>query len=135
MAVSSTSFGRGNRAAIGHGPRKKPTPKMIDAKLVEDLRVAARELTPNALRTLEAINDDETAPPAARISAAKEILDRGWGKPKESLDVSRKMTLEDLVMASFRQRGGEKALPPPLEPGELDALRERDGETMIDPLD
>jgi hypothetical protein len=104
---------------------------MIDAKLVEDLRVAARELTPNALRTLEAINDDETAPPAARISAAKEILDRGWGKPKESLDVSRRMTLEDLVLASFSQ-GGEKALPPPLEPGELDAVRKRDGETLID---
>lgn len=96
------------------------------------MRVAARELTPNALRTLEAINDDETAPPAARISAAKEILDRGWGKPKESLDVSRQMTLEDLVLASFRQDGGEKALPPPLEPGELDALRKRDGETLID---
>jgi hypothetical protein len=102
MAISSTSFKRGNGAAVGHGPRKQPTPKKIAAKLVEDLRVAARELTPKALKTLEAINDDEPAPPAARISAASTILAYGWGKPKETVNATVRTTLEDLVLAAAR---------------------------------
>ena len=45
---------------------------------------------------------DENAPHAARIHAANSLLDRGFGKPKETVDVNGKVTLEDLVLASMR---------------------------------
>ena len=120
MAISSTSFKRGNRAAVGHGPRKQPTPKMIAAKRVEDLRVAARELTPKALRTLEAINDDETAPAAARISAANTILAYGWGRPKETIEARGELTFVEIVRRSL-ERASQRTTPllPPPELGEI----------------
>jgi hypothetical protein len=41
---------------------------------------------------------------ATRIAAANAILDRGWGKPKEHVDVSvQGPTLEEIVLASFRR--------------------------------
>jgi len=44
-----------------------------------------------------------SAPPAARVSAANAILDRGWGKRKETVDITAKgPTLEELVLASFK---------------------------------
>lgn len=38
-----------------------------------------------ALRTLVGIARQAKAPPAARVSAATALLDRGWGKPSQPL--------------------------------------------------
>ena len=43
----------------------------------------ARSYTRTAIKTLAGIMMEQTAPPMARIVAAKVLLDRGWGKPKE----------------------------------------------------
>jgi len=45
---------------------------------------------------------NQEAPPAARAAAANAVLDRGWGKPKETVETTVRTTLEDLVMASYR---------------------------------
>lgn len=47
--------------------------------VIRDIKDAARSHTRAALATLVNIMDDTTAPPAARISAAVAILDRGHG--------------------------------------------------------
>src|SRR5262247_1011022 len=39
--------------------------------------------TDTAIKTLAGIMMEQTSPPMARIVAAKVLLDRGWGKPKE----------------------------------------------------
>ena len=44
------------------------------------LKLAARDMSADALATLKDIMLDTDAPPAARVTAAKEILDRGLGK-------------------------------------------------------
>lgn len=31
---------------------------------------------------------DDGKPPAARVKAAETLLDRGWGKPRQSVEVS-----------------------------------------------
>jgi hypothetical protein len=89
------------------------------------MRAAARELTQRAIDTLAATMNDPQAPPAARVSAATAILDRGHGKPTqavamsgpdggpiETADVSaREIILERLAAISSRIR-------PPAEPSE-----------------
>lgn len=46
-----------------------------------------RSIAPSALRTLEEICDDGFSE-AARITAAKEILDRAYGKSRQAVEIS-----------------------------------------------
>lgn len=45
----------------------------------------ARGHTESAINCLAGIMNKETAPEAARISAATALLDRGWGKPAQAI--------------------------------------------------
>ncbi len=56
-------------------------------KALVEVQEAARSHTPMALATLARIADDKTAPPAAQVAAANALLDRGWGKPVQTVDV------------------------------------------------
>lgn len=56
------------------------------AKSPTDIRSLARAHTGSAVRTLANIMNAEDAPPAARVSAANALLDRGWGKPEMKLE-------------------------------------------------
>jgi hypothetical protein len=55
------------------------------------MKAAARELTPQALATLEGVMVDARAPPAARVGAATALLDRGWGKPGQGVEISGRL--------------------------------------------
>jgi hypothetical protein len=55
------------------------------AKAPTDIRSLARSHTEKALNVLAGIMMQEDAPPAARVSAATALLDRGWGKPVQAL--------------------------------------------------
>lgn len=57
------------------GGRTKGTPN----KATADVKAAAQKYTPGALRTLAAIMRSSESD-AARVAAAKELLDRGHGK-------------------------------------------------------
>ena len=50
------------------------------AKAVAEIRSLARAHTESAIKTLVGIMNKRDAPPAARVAAAGQILDRGWGK-------------------------------------------------------
>jgi hypothetical protein len=59
------------------------------AKALLEISSLARSHTRTAIRVLVGIMRSEQATPAARVSAASAILDRGWGKvtqPPESGD-------------------------------------------------
>lgn len=56
-------------------------------KLPRTIVELARERTEEAMRTLIDIAGYEKAPPGARVSAASAILDRGWGKAQQSIDL------------------------------------------------
>ena len=47
-----------------------------------------RKHTPAAISSLVSIMSDKGALPAARVSAASAILDRGWGKPPQAITAS-----------------------------------------------
>lgn len=55
-------------------------------KVVGELRDLAREHTEDAVKTLVKICNDEDAPPAARTAAAVALLDRGHGRPAQSIE-------------------------------------------------
>src|SRR5262245_46834368 len=59
-----------------HDERKRP-------KNLGHIESLARSYTDTAIKTLAGIMMEQTSPPMARIVAAKVLLDRGWGKPKE----------------------------------------------------
>jgi hypothetical protein len=50
------------------------------AKALLEIRSLARSHTRTAIRVLVGIMRSEQATPAARVTAANAILDRGWGK-------------------------------------------------------
>lgn len=79
---------RGNRDRKGHflpGHVANPSGR---PKVDPTLRDAARALTQVALQTLSDICANPGAPESARVTAACALLDRGHGKPQQSLDVT-----------------------------------------------
>ena len=54
-------------------------------KAVTEIRSLARSHTRTALNVLVAVMRNTKATPPARVAAANAILDRGWGKPTQTL--------------------------------------------------
>jgi len=77
-------------------PTGRPKHVLADGKSVSDL---AREHTAQALAVLIEVMENVGAAEAARVSAANSVLDRGWGKPKQDMDLNvksdRKTILEE----------------------------------------
>ena len=55
------------------------------SKTLTEIRSLARSHTSAAIRALAGVMNSRNATHAAKISAANAILDRGWGKPPQSL--------------------------------------------------
>lgn len=68
------SSNRGSKPGERRGGRVKGTPN----KATASIRDIARQYTDEAVKALVGVLSDESA--AARVAAAKEILDRGYGK-------------------------------------------------------
>lgn len=79
-----------NGLALLHGGAKTPIrtdgrkPTRLQSAR-EQLRNACRQKTLAALNVLHEVMSDPKAPPSARVKAACELLDRGWGKPAQEL--------------------------------------------------
>lgn len=70
------------------------------AKAPTEIRSLARAHTDSAIKALVGIMNQDEAPPAARVSAASAILDRGWGKPTQPIagdDESPPIQIESIV--------------------------------------
>lgn len=59
---------------------------MARSKTLTEIRSLARSHTRTAVNVLVRIMRSKDATPAARVSAANAILDRGWGKATQSLE-------------------------------------------------
>ena len=64
------------------------------AKTLTEIKSIARSHTRTAIRVLVGIMRSKDATPAARVSAANAILDRGWGKATQPLESSNDGALE-----------------------------------------
>ncbi len=63
------------------GGRTKGTPNRATA----DIKALAQLYGPEAIDTLAEIMKNEEHPPAARVAAAKELIDRGFGKATQPI--------------------------------------------------
>ena len=71
----------------------------------------AREHSPKAIETLRKIMEDESQPGSTRVAAANSLLDRGFGRAQQSIeilapptDTQEFPTIEE-VNAELRRRG------------------------------
>ena len=105
----STSF-RPGRSGNPTGRPKRPA--TIEARRIfADVADAARECTQDAIDTLFAIMKDPKAPAAARISAATALLDRGYGKPAQAIEVNEQPDLSHVSHENLKIL--EQILRPP----------------------
>ena len=77
----------GGATGAGFKPGQSGNPGGLP-KGMHEVKEAARKLTPKAMKVLEDIATNEDQPAAARVAAAVALLDRGWGKPSASVDVT-----------------------------------------------
>ena len=55
-------------------------------KALKDVEEAARAHSEEAIVALAAICKNKDAPEAARVAAANALLDRAWGKPRQTIE-------------------------------------------------
>lgn len=55
------------------------------AKAIAQIRSLARAHTDSAIAALVGVMNQPSSPPAAIVSAASALLDRGWGKPTQPI--------------------------------------------------
>lgn len=93
------------------------------AKTPTDIRSLARSHTQKALNVLAGIMEQVDAPPAARVSAAQALLDRGWGKPAQTVDMTvRKQIAKELSddeLAGIATGRGEGVAEASVDPSQL----------------
>ena len=58
------------------------------AKAPAEIRSLARSYTENALNVLVGVMNEASAPHSAKVAAAQALLDRGWGKAPQSLEIT-----------------------------------------------
>lgn len=69
------------------------------AKTSTELASLARKHTAAAVNTLVGIMNQPKSPEAARVSAAKAIMDRGWGMPKQTIEADVTDDIKALLRA------------------------------------
>lgn len=66
-------------------------------KLPTDVKALARVHTETALHVLSKVMTASDAPPAARVAAATAILNRGWGQPHQSVDLTAEVVTTKVI--------------------------------------
>lgn len=77
--------------------RPRGRPKGSVNKVTADIRAAAQAYTDDALATLAQIMKAGESE-AARVAAANSILDRGFGKPRQAMDVDAQVKTDVTVI-------------------------------------
>ena len=76
------------------------------------IKSLARAHTETAINTLSKIMTNETSSDSARVVAAQALLDRGWGKAPQSMDITAKVEevnkeQKDAAVAAAISVGGD----------------------------
>jgi hypothetical protein len=85
-------------------------------KMPTDVKAMARVHTETMLNVLKGIATNVDCPPAARVAAAMAIINRGWGQPHQSIDLTAEITTSKVIRtptiandtASWLKQHGDK---------------------------
>lgn len=80
-----------------------------------EVRAAARAHTALAMETLARCCRDDSAPWAARVTAAEALLSRGWGRPLQPVEISDARPLADVPAERLLQALESLAVPAVVE--------------------
>lgn len=69
-------------------PKSGGRVKGVPNKVTADVKALARVYVPDAIRTLAEIMAGPEQPAPARVAAAKELIDRGYGKSVQAVEMS-----------------------------------------------
>ena len=96
----------GFQPGVSGNPRGRPK---SDFTIAAQCRIHTKE----AVASLVSIMGNENAPPAARVSAASAILDRGWGRPAQTItaEVNGPITITWLPVQRAIGDAADKAKP------------------------
>ena len=75
-------------------------------KVVAEVKELAREHTSEAIETLVSIMTNTKSAPAARVSAANALLDRGYGKPPQHISGEGGPFLHRSLARALQDSGG-----------------------------
>lgn len=90
--------------APSNNPRGRPKKDLDLAKL-------AQSHAETAIKTLVDVMTAEEATPSARVSAASELLDRGFGRAPQTLDVEHKVAFSEQFEGFMREVMGRRHAP------------------------
>jgi hypothetical protein len=66
-------------------------------KLPTDIKAMCRVHTETMLNVLRGIATNPECPPAARVAAATYVVNRGWGQPHQSIDMTAEITTTKVI--------------------------------------
>jgi hypothetical protein len=85
------------------------------AKAPTEIKSLARVHTESALNTLAGIMHQPEAPPAARVSAAQALLDRGWGKAAQIVAGDEDLPAVKMIITGVPRASDPLLIAPPEE--------------------
>lgn len=107
------------RTKFGHrwkpGQSGNPTGLVKPERAEEHVAQLARKHTVAAINCLVSVMGNDENPPRVRIIAAEAILDRGWGKAEQHIEINAQSEAT-LRLAGVDLRGFESALVSALSP-------------------
>jgi len=122
--------GRAFRKGVGGNPNGRrpntapPSERTANRALIKDVRQMCRAVGPEAVHKLIAWMRDTQLDPKLRVICAEALLDRGFGKPAQTLDVHADVratvvreSARDIIasrLASIAERVREDSDPPRL---------------------
>jgi len=111
-----TDFNRNPNGLGGFKPGQPPPPGHGRPRAAVTMTAEARRYAVEAIQALVKTMRNETG--AARIAAARELLDRGFGKPAQNIDMTlskkiNELSIDELVALEHQITG--VALPPPAD--------------------
>ena len=96
----------GRRRGAGRPPGSRNKATLAREERAKTLSVLARENTESALAALLEVAQDTSAPAAARVQAAKALLDRAWGRPPRHKQLYGRFEKRKEGSGKFRPMGG-----------------------------
>jgi len=92
------AFAKGNTFAFKKGRSGNPGGR---PSLPVDLRELVKVKTASAVAVLVDVMESKKSPPSARVAAATALLDRGWGRPTQSVEADVKGELSPQFLELF----------------------------------